>query len=358
MPPVTFRSRARRGCALLVAAALTACASREPRQEAAGEAAPHANPAAPAPGVRNAHALTFDPGRAGVLLLAGADASAVRSDLWRWSGARWEALRPSGGVPPPRTFPAVATDSGRGRVVLFGGNRVLFGSEDDADTFLADTWEWNGAAWERLETSGPSPRAEAAMAYDERRGRVVLFGGYSLGGAGMLRHGDTWEWDGARWSRLSETGPSPRTGAAMAYDARLGRIVLFGGGTGVAPSGETWEWDGAGWRVRAAAAPGRYNAAMAYDAARGRLVRFGGWNGERRTSDTWLDDGERWIQAAVASPFPRNHAAMAYDAARQRVVLFGGHDGENVFGDLWEWDGVRWLSAFQAPIEPRIDNGH
>jgi hypothetical protein len=344
--------------ALLVAVVLTACTAHEPGREPEDGAAPHAHSAAAAPGVRNAHALASDPGRAGVLLLAGADASAVRSDLWLRSGGRWDALNPPGDVPPPRTFPAVATDSKRGRVVLFGGNRVLFGSEHDTGTFLADTWEWDGASWTHLEVSGPSPRAEAAMAYDEGRGRVVLFGGYSLGGTGMVRHGDTWEWDGARWSRPSETGPSPRTGAAMAYDARLGRIVLFGGGTGVAPSGETWEWDGGSWKLRAAVAPGRYNAAMAYDAARGRLVRFGGWDGERRTADTWLNDGERWIQVVVASPFPRNHAAMAYDPARERAVLFGGHDGDNVFGDLWEWDGVRWVASYQVPIEPRLDNGH
>ena len=27
-----------------------------------------------------------------------------------------------------------------------------------------------------------------------------------------IRLGDTWEWDGRRWTRMSDTGPSPRSG--------------------------------------------------------------------------------------------------------------------------------------------------
>jgi hypothetical protein len=35
------------------------------------------------------------------------------------------------------------------------------------------------------------------MAFDERRGRVVLYGG-----SGPRENlGDTWEWDGVRWPR-------------------------------------------------------------------------------------------------------------------------------------------------------------
>lgn len=33
-------------------------------------------------------------------------------------------------------------DRDRQRLVFFGGNRVLFGTENDKDTFVADMWEW------------------------------------------------------------------------------------------------------------------------------------------------------------------------------------------------------------------------
>src|SRR5438477_230836 len=42
---------------------------------------------------------------------------------------------------PPRLDPAVAYDSARGRIVLFGGQDPKTGS------YLGDTWEWNGYGW-------------------------------------------------------------------------------------------------------------------------------------------------------------------------------------------------------------------
>src|SRR5262245_11281982 len=77
-------------------------------------------------------------------------------------------------------------------------------------------------------TDRPSIRRGPVMAYDSARHRLVLFGGYSAR-LGESRLGDTWEWDGDIWRRVSTTGPSPRAGHAMAYDSARGRVVLFGG---------------------------------------------------------------------------------------------------------------------------------
>jgi len=56
---------------------------------------------------------------------------------------------------------------------------------------LADTWEWDGSQWvQRTPATSPPPRwGGHAMAYDSLRGRVVLFGG-SNGYNSYL--GDTW----------------------------------------------------------------------------------------------------------------------------------------------------------------------
>src|SRR4030095_9398496 len=45
------------------------------------------------------------------------------------------------------------------------------------------------------------------MAYDNKRGRVVLFGGADA----LKVCSDTWEWDGKRWISVSLVGPGPRT---------------------------------------------------------------------------------------------------------------------------------------------------
>lgn len=304
--------------------------------------------------VRNAHALAYDPDRGRVLLFGGADEKSVRGDLWEWDGKVWRLLASKG--PPPRTFPALGYDRARKRLVLFGGNRVLFGTEADRDTFLDDMWEWHEGAWRRLLVPTPSARAEAGVAYDWARRRLVLFGGYRGSGADRVRLDDTWEWDGTRWEERRPSGsPSPRNGAAMTYDSDRGRIVLFGG---PGPSSETWEWDGADWRRIDAPSPPRFNTAMAYDTRRKRVLRFGGWNGQVREGDTWSYDGARWERLSERGPEPRNHSAMAYDERHGVLVLFGGHDGERVFGDTWEWRREAWSQGGLEPPRTRLENGH
>ena len=43
------------------------------------------------------------------------------------------------------------------------------------------TWNWDGQHWNQLTaTSGPGNRQQAGMAYDDRNGRVLLFGGLGV----------------------------------------------------------------------------------------------------------------------------------------------------------------------------------
>lgn len=304
--------------------------------------------------VRNAHAMAYHEARGTVMLFGGADERKVLGDLWEWDGKVWTQISATG--PAPRTFSCLAYDRERKRLVLFGGNRVLFGTENDKDTFLDDMWEWDGARWLEIKTMTPSARAEASMVYDRERRRLVLFGGYRVVAGKQVRLGDTWEWDGKRWQQVSASGPSPRNGAAMIYDAARKRVLLFGGSGG--PSGETWQWDGKSWREIKSVTAGRFNSVMAFDEARQQALRFGGCNGETRVGDTWRFADETWERLEVVGPEARNHAAMVYDRKRRRLVLFGGHEGEKVFGDTWEYDGKLWLRlAFHAP-RMRILNDH
>src|SRR5258705_1598825 len=308
-------------------------------------------------GVRNAHALAYDTGRRRVVLFGGADASKVCSDTWEWDGNRWIQVGVTG--PGPRTFAAMAYDSLRRRVVLFGGNRVLFGRSPEENIYLDDTWEWDGRRWMEIKVPGPPPRAEAVMTFDKERGRSVLFGGHSRSEKWRNWLGDTWEWDGRKWVPMSVSGPSPRNGAAAVYDSRRRKIVLVGGSTQAGVARETWEWDGRLWMENSSAVTeGRFNCVMAYDEARARVIRFGGRYGGKPFGDTWEYDGKAWKQLSATGPTARNHTAMVYNAKRKRIILFGGHDGENVFGDTWLWDGKKWQEQNSAPRQRRIENGH
>ncbi len=184
-------------------------------------------------------------------------------------GPQWVQRRTNG--PPARAEHALAYDSMRRVTTLFGGN--VLDASSDTPSEANDLWEWDGNRWtERLpldrqtgwlpdgrggfkpqNTVRPVARRQHAMAYDARRGRLVLFGGVTYD---PLRFqvflNDTWEWDGLNWHYRTSDGPAPRSNPAMTYDSSRGVIVMTGGFvSGGAPDptpGAVWEWNGNGWQ--------------------------------------------------------------------------------------------------------------
>lgn len=239
--------------------------------------------------------------------------------------------------PDGRSMPAMAYDSARRVMVLFGGTPSWFPGKDYLDS---RTWEWDGLRWMIASTDGPSGRFGAAMIYDSARGTVVLHGGFTLDG----RSGETWEWNGAEWTLRSTTGPSPRYLHAMAYDSARGVAVLVGGVDETLSSlADTWEWDGASWVNVGVFDPGPVSQhGMAYDAARGATVLVA-------DSETWEWDGLTWALRSDSSPDAvLNAPAMTYDEARQVIVLYIHDDAET-----WEWDGSTWNQ--RSTTGPRRD---
>jgi hypothetical protein len=145
---------------------------------------------------------------------------------------------------------------------------------------LGDTWVFDGTSWTQLNpATSPSPRFGHAMAFDSVRKRVVLFGGRSNG----VRQADTWEWDGSNWTQIStSSAPSARFWHSMAFDSQLGKTRIFGGdhvaAFSLGPVNDTWEWDGGNWTqdVTSSAPSPRAGQSMAFDSGRGRSIVFGG----------------------------------------------------------------------------------
>lgn len=192
------------------------------------------------PGPRLHGAMAHDASRGALLLHGGASAEEMLRDSWAWREGRWQpvaltatenslgnslsttsagtllllavrdttpgcigrrraamylvrgdSLVPTGGDRGPCFSPqAPATTTGDGVLLFAGWN----GSEASVP---AETWHWSRSGWRRLEGS-PSKRRGASMAWDARRGRAVLYGGE--GEQGLLA--DVWEWDGTRWSEV------------------------------------------------------------------------------------------------------------------------------------------------------------
>jgi hypothetical protein len=241
-------------------------------------------------------------------------------------------------APPALRSPSAAYDERRGRLVVYGGSL-------ESGVAFADTWEWDGVTWRHVATSGPPARSGAGMVYDARRETVVLFGGVSSINPERRELGDTWEWNGTQWTQVASTGPSPRTVPQMAYDRARGRVVLFGGFGANAQLGDTWEWNGTAWESLAVTGPpARALAGFAYDEKRGVTVLFGGDRGFTPADllrDTWTFDGRTWTDVTTTDgPSARDHVSMGYDPALERLILFGGGDFEE--GGAWQWNGAEW----------------
>ena len=314
--------------------------------------------------VRNAHSLVYNTDNEKVYLFAGATEKEVLSDLWVFNDNNWEKVN-SSIQPDPRTFAALSYDQANKRIIMFGGSRVLFGTETSDKNLLNDTWQFKENIWEKIITkNSPNPRAEASMVYDESRNRLVLFGGYMIKDKQYIKLGDTWEFYDNNWQLVSETGPSQRHGVAMVYHEEKNKTILFGGSTidkqyGDA-AGETWQWNGKNWEKLEIKQPtGVFNSEMVYDPFLNQCLRFGGWNGKSRINETWLFTNTEWKQLIIKDkPEPRNHSAMVYDLKRKSIILYGGHDGKNIFGDTWELKDYQWKRIIDNKTLKRINNGH
>lgn len=229
------------------------------------------------------------------------------AQIWSWDGAVWSLIDSSG--PSRREGAPIAYDSVRDRLVMFGGY--------DGYTSLGDTWEWDRTTWRRVATTGPSPRYAATMVFDSARGRTVLFGGAFYPGG--VFYGDTWEWDGQAWANVATTGPSARI-AYMAFDSNRDRTVLYGGGAPNNSYTDLWEWDGVSWLQRPTNSPGPGMSWMVFDSARSRVVAC--FYPGTLPITTWELDPATAVWT-IRDPGHAPLGIAAFDSARSRVVSVG-----------------------------------
>jgi hypothetical protein len=371
-----------------------------------GNSPPAASPNAGA-ALRSNGTLCYVPGRATPL--------STYNELWRWNGVDWsvsplsaativpqhqvlgslqssqlgwvlvrlvtsttwtndlQIIVPSNGLVQPM-FPAGGPSPRVGSVMvqpasaaiapnkvwLFGGND---GTANRSDLWeLADTGTAGNLAWTNVPPAGgsqsPAGRRDAAAAYHDGLNRLFVMGGLSQAGVPL---GDTWMFDFTTrvWTPLGN-GPAPRYGAAMTYDASIGRLVLTGGYDGTTVFDDIWESDGTNWTQRTTAGrpSPRHNHTFVYDRTSRRAVLFGGHDGQGSVNETWIHDGAQWtpIVDGVASPSPRfTHTACFVEQGSSMVVFGGTTDGIGELGDTWRLDQAgRWTPGAAGP-PPRVN---
>jgi hypothetical protein len=192
------------------------------------------------------------------------------------------------------------------------------------------------------------------MAYDLKLGAVILFGGDRLG----TEMKDTWEWKGGKWTNLTSTllfAPAGRYDARMAWDPALGALVLFGGSNCILTyCVYTFEFNGAWSRIHTSVTPktsGYFG--LAYDVAAGYLVLSGGqgyWGGTfHPMNQTWAFNGTQWVQLHPKhSPPAEQQAIIAYDYPRGYILDFPLGTGAT-----WIYWGGDWINlTAKLPLSP------
>lgn len=234
--------------------------------------------------VNHNHAMAYDERNQRTVVFGGVGSP---STTWLWNGVSWTQPSLPGGSPPGRWAHSMAYDSRRERVLVFAGN---------ASGNANDLWAWDGVQWSQYTVVGarPSPRNHTAMAFDRDRGVAVVFGGSTSAGFAN----DTWEWNGQFWVQRDPGGaagparPGIRAAHAMAYDEARGVVVMYGGTSAVGASNQyndTWEWNGVTWKRIVSAPPtGEYFPGMVYEPSGSAVLLFGGLNRNSiATNATW-----------------------------------------------------------------------
>ena len=196
-------------------------------------------------GVRRLHqVLGYDPSRGTVLLHGGLnteDQGKPLSDTWRWTGNRWEEV-------PLQNAPANA-ENHNALLTTRTGVLLLMQVKDSVRCPPAERWqraqaklfELRGSEWTTLTSDGPcvSGLPPSALTPD---GLVVLSGA----APNSPWPSEGWLWQNEAWRRL-ESMPTSRRASRAAYDPVRRRVVFFGGDDAAGMLGDTWEWDGRRW---------------------------------------------------------------------------------------------------------------
>jgi len=206
--------------------------------------------------------------------------------------------------------------------------------------------------WVHVDTL-PARRMGAAMATEAAMRRIVMFGGVDYLPQTLDEHrNDTWEWTRDGWARVVTTSaPAPRSGHAMASDGA--RTVMFGGTSGSSVLDDTWVFERHAWTLLDGfRPPARAEHAMAYMPGVG-VVMFGGRSSSAQPlADTWILANGAWtpLGSSPSPPARRGHT-MTYDPSRNVIVLAGGASSAPTQLGTWEFDGVAWSLRPAAAID-------
>jgi hypothetical protein len=286
----------------------------------------------------------YDVRRGRVVMFGGMNDGTVTgtsANLLEWNGqdGTWQDRTPARRCevawPPSRYYHAMAADSRRGKILVFGGQQI---TPDDRlaprgsptyQTMLSDYWEWDGeagtftqrspadagAAWPPAGTSSIDP--VGAMTYDGKRDRVVLTGPYGQG---------PWELDPVAgiWTPPSNlagafVGDSP----LLLHSVRDATTFAIGAENGSPATIMSWDPIGRAWTTRAAFDSGGpkwdFTRDAAIDPISGVLWAVSAQVWSWQPGGAWTD------RSSIATPpnsgYPVPGGTVVFDERRGTLVL-------------------------------------
>ncbi len=164
--------------------------------------------------------------------------------------------------------------------------------------------------WTRPNGNPPSSYS-SAIVYDAADGYALSYGG-GIPSAYPFQPSTTWEYVNGTWTP-HDLSPSPSvvTGAGMAFDARDGYVVLFGG----ANSNATWTFSRGSWTEifpRHSPIPGA-GSDMIYDPASRSVILYAGHHTWSFSAGQWTDD-THYTKYTGPPTLPAGESALAYDS--------------------------------------------
>lgn len=236
----------------------------------------------------------------------------AESQSWEWDGMTWNQLPGPVDMASCAT-PALAVDVDRNVIVS------LSSASNATENCGSRTWEWTKGVWTLVSTTGPSSN-DYAITFDHSRHESIAYTGIEMPNGNVS---NTWAWNGENWQLKSQRGPSPRQGTSLGYDERRQKVILFGGHDTTTHQhlNDTWEWDGESWILREVIGPSpRRNHALVYDGARGVIVLVGGLGSEGYLPDVWEWNGTSWRQRPIQI-VPDPSSAFAYDSQKNTIIV-------------------------------------
>ena len=311
-------------------------------------------------------------------MFGGADKWGVLAETWTWDGTGWLRQHPRTS-PPAREFAYMGYDPATSRVVLFGGTSCAPPAVDapigceyqQAQTTMADTWTWDGAAWSQLKTAhspsikyfrGPFGAMDGDLSH---RNLILVTWSPPIAGQPV----ETWTLQNGDWQRLQPKDSPPAEDVnGPAYDAVSGRLILKqlapphyayrsnGILPAALPGDRTWSWDGSDWRDLGPSVNSPHVSGDMVSVGRhGLLLMAGGgafaWNGKSWGTTPSLPESVSFTMR------PRAGFSAAYHEPSQELVLVGGRAGagsNHLMADTAGWDGTTWKTLVPAPLSPKV----